>query len=92
MIYILKHWFPLIKADDPEAPHLEKILDMWVSFATNGNPNDKSIKSHVSDVDWTVYDSSLENYLEIGEDLVMKKELFLERYRVWESIFPMAYP
>jgi hypothetical protein len=32
----------LITADDPEAEHLEKILDMYVSFAITGNPNNKS--------------------------------------------------
>jgi carboxylesterase type B len=82
----------LIGRDDPEANHLEKVLDMWVSFAYSGNPNNKSANSHNLEVDWTPYDNFRENYLDIGEAFVMKNQLFLERYRVWESIFPMKYP
>lgn len=92
VIYLLKHWFPLITANDPEAHHLEQVLDLWVSFATNGNPNDKSNASRIKDVDWIPYDNFRENYLDIGEELAMRSQLFLERYRVWESIFPMNYP
>jgi carboxylesterase type B len=91
-MYILKHWFPLITATDPEAQHLEQVLDMWVSFANTGNPNNRSKDSNIFDLDWTTYDNFRENYLEIGENLVMKTQLYLDRYRVWESIFPMNYP
>lgn len=65
---------------------------MYVSFAYTGNPNNKSADSHISDLDWIPYDNFRENYLKIGEELVMKNQLFLERYRVWEAIFPMTYP
>lgn len=91
-MYILKHWFPSISANDPEAPHLEQILDMWVTFAQTGNPNNKSSKSNISDLDWIPYDNFRENYLDIGQDLIMKTRLYLDRYQVWETIFPMKYP
>lgn len=92
VIYILKHWFPLINATDPEAHHLEQVLDMWVSFAITGSPNNKLPSSHVNDLNWTTYEKAKENYLDIGDELVMKDRLYLERYQVWESIFPMVYP
>lgn len=92
VIYIMKHWFPLITATDPEAHHMEQVLDMWVSFANSGNPNNKSTESNISDLDWIPYDNFRENYLDLGEDLVMKTRLFLDRFQVWESIFPMKYP
>jgi carboxylesterase type B len=92
VMYILKHWFPLITATDPEAHHLEQILDMWVAFAYTGNPNNKSTESNISDLDWIPYDNFRENYLDIGDDLVMRTRLYLERYQIWETIFPMEYP
>lgn len=82
----------MITADHPDAPHLEKILDIYVSFAITGNPNNKSTASHISDVDWIPFDDFRENYLNIGAEFVMQNQLFTERYRVWESIFPMTYP
>jgi hypothetical protein len=43
-------------------------------------------------MDWIPYDNFRKNFLEIGDKFEMKNQLFLERYRVWESIFPMEYP
>lgn len=91
-MYILKHWFPMITADHRDAEHLERIIDMYVSFAMSGNPNNRAPGSHVLNVDWIPFDNFRENYLDIGKEFLMRNQLFMERYRVWESIFPMKYP
>lgn len=88
VIYILKHWFPMITRDHPDARHLERILDLWVAFLLTGDPNNDSDSSTIKDVNWSPYEKGNENYLDIGRDFVMRSGLFLERYRVWESIFP----
>lgn len=71
---------------------MEKILDMWTAFAYTGNPNNKTEGSHVSDVDWIPYDNFRENYLDIGREFAMKSQLYLDRYNIWERIFPISYP
>lgn len=78
----------MITADHPDARHLERILDIWVAFSQKGDPNNDSADSNIKEVNWSPYEKSGENYLDIGEEFVMKSGLFLERYRVWESIFP----
>lgn len=30
------------------------------------------------------------NYLDIGEEPIMKERLFIERYSVWDKLFPMT--
>lgn len=79
----------MIKPRDPESKHLEQILDIWMSFAVTGNPNNKTETSLIADLDWVSFDETRENYLEIGEQLQMKNRLFLDRYQIWDSIFPL---
>lgn len=40
---------------------------------------------------WRPMETNLLNYLNIGEQLVMHNELFINRYNVWEKLFPV-YP
>ncbi|CAO1378626.1 unnamed protein product [Diamesa serratosioi] len=90
IIYFMKlERFPMIKPGDPESMHLEQILDIWMSFAVTGNPNNKTQTSLIAELDWVPFDETRENYLEIGEQLQMKNRLFLDRYQIWDSVFPL---
>lgn len=46
------------------------------------NPEDE----YLSDLQWPRHDSDDEYYLEIGNNMVEKNGLFLERYSVWDQL------
>lgn len=56
-----------------------------IFYRNPNNPDDVWLK----DMEWSEFDLEKENYLEIGTHLVEKSGLFLERYKVWEMLFPL---
>lgn len=42
----------------------------------------------LNEMTWNKYDVALENYLEIGTHLVEKNGLYLERFKIWDELYP----
>ena len=51
------------------------------------NPNNKD-DEFLNKMEWNKFELNKENYLEIGTHLVEKNGLFLERFAVWDRLFP----
>lgn len=49
------------------------------------NPTN-SLDEYLSEVEWPQHDAVEEYYLEIGNNMVEKHGLFLERYVVWDRL------
>ena len=47
----------------------DQMMQYWVNFATNGDPNGKAVPS------WTPYDEANEPYMDLGDTLQMKAHL-----------------
>jgi len=70
----------LITPLDPEDFMIERMTRVWEYFAWNGDPNyDSSI------VNWPTHNSTHEYFMDIGNHMVEKNGLFLERYSVWDE-------
>lgn len=52
------------------------------------NPNCE-LDSYLNNVDWTPLQFDKSNYLDIGNDLVMKDGLNTDRYAFWDKLFPL---
>lgn len=52
------------------------------------DPN-KWTDEYLRDIRWRQMVSDRFNYLDIGEELVMKDGLNLERYDIWKALFPL---
>jgi acetylcholinesterase len=75
---------PTIEEDDPENFMVERMTRIWEQFALKGNPNNPT-DEYLSEMNWPKHDVESEYYLEIGEHLVEKQGLYLERYAVWDN-------
>ena len=76
---------PEIKESDPENFMVERMTRIWEQFAKYGNPN-KHRDEFLADMKWPKLDSNNEYFLDNGKDMVEKQGLYLERYRVWDSL------
>ncbi|KAF5306933.1 hypothetical protein FQA39_LY00163 [Lamprigera yunnana] len=81
--------FPLFNATDPEYVMVRKLTTILKNFASTGNPT-PSRTNDCDNVLWTPYTLAKNNYMDIGENLQMKRNLYEYRYSVWEKLFPIS--
>ncbi|XP_070498764.1 uncharacterized protein [Chironomus tepperi] len=74
-----------INEDDPENATVERLTRMWEQFAIHGNPNNPD-DEFLAEMNWPKYDEENEYFLDIGNHLVEKQGLYLERYHVWDNM------
>ncbi|VEN63071.1 unnamed protein product [Callosobruchus maculatus] len=73
----------------PEIDMVSKLTAIYASFAKNGNPipsNNPNFKG----VKWEPYNIRKNNYLDIGKNLVEKTNLYENRYKEWEKLYPLS--
>lgn len=73
-----------IPLDHPDSFVVERMTRMWEQFAWTGNPNNQS-KEYLEDLVWPPNTDATEWYLDIGNHMVEKNGLFLERFTVWDN-------
>ncbi|XP_044730504.1 venom carboxylesterase-6-like isoform X2 [Chrysoperla carnea] len=91
LFYIRAHYlsFPLFKPSDPETKMVEKMTTLWSNFIKTGNPTPE-VQEVTNNVTWIPFTTKEENYLNIDSNLTMEKNLFADRYSVWEHSFPFV--
>ncbi|KAK5641626.1 hypothetical protein RI129_010173 [Pyrocoelia pectoralis] len=80
--------FPKFNVTDPEYRMVKKLTTMWTDFAITGNPTPHQTKSH-NHVRWIPFTPENNQYMDIGSELRMRKNLYEDRYSVWERLFPL---
>lgn len=90
--YLLHNTYisPIYKKTDPEDKTVERLTRIVSQFAKTGNPNNQ-MDDYLKNVDWKPLDLKKENFLEIGEELVMNERLFLERFDIWKRLYPLEW-
>ncbi|XP_044586951.1 esterase FE4-like [Cotesia glomerata] len=67
----------------PEEKKTNEILEMWTNFAKQGNP---STTMDTAKIEWKPMGAD-GNYLDIGNDLAMKKLMLNDRVKFWANIY-----
>ena len=73
---------------DPENLTIQRMTRIWEQFALTGNPN-KADDEFLQELNWNPFNASLANYMEIGQHFIEKNGLFLDRYHMWNEVFPL---
>lgn len=76
---------PVLQVSDPENFMVERMTRIWEQFALRGNPNNAS-DEYLSEMNWPKHDAENEYYLDIGQHLIEKQGLYLERYTIWDNL------
>jgi len=73
-----------IPLDHPDSFVVERLTRMWEQFAWTGNPNNPA-DEYLEHMVWPIHNNATEWYLDIGNHLVEKNGLFLERFTIWDN-------
>nr|XP_023027102.1 esterase FE4-like [Leptinotarsa decemlineata] len=88
-LFYIQKLFPLFGKDSPtEVEMVEKLTKLYANFAKTGNPTPESSGSH-GDVEWKKFSLEEQQYLDIGNEVKMKKRLYKNRFDEWEKLFPI---
>ncbi|XP_071451905.1 juvenile hormone esterase-like [Hetaerina americana] len=85
--------FPFLTDEFPEAVTSKRLVRMWANFARTGNPTPASNRNDdLIPTNWTPHTLNNLSYLEIGENLIMKRALRQERAAVWDDVYTDRVP
>ncbi|XP_055859203.1 juvenile hormone esterase-like [Episyrphus balteatus] len=73
---------PMFTTTDPENKIIDRLTGMWTKFAATGDPNIKNLN-------WKPLNLDKENYLDIGDELILREKLLLDRFDLWDRLFPV---
>ncbi|XP_057335700.1 esterase E4-like [Microplitis mediator] len=90
LYFFKKDGFPYFETSDPEFPTVRRMTSMWANFARTGEPIPAG-NPDFTNVVWTPFTRENQLYLEIGNDLVMKQNLYSDRMNEWDRLFPIEY-
>ncbi|KAB0802871.1 hypothetical protein PPYR_05057 [Photinus pyralis] len=79
--------FPRLTPTDPEYKTVQKMTSMFKNFAETGVPIPK-VSHLLDDTEWKPIRPGHEAYLDIDEKMVMKENLYQDRYSVWDRLYP----
>ncbi|XP_075152889.1 juvenile hormone esterase [Haematobia irritans] len=76
--------------DDDESAMVNIFTRMLSAFAYKGDPNKPSDK-YLSNIRWRPFSFKKQYYLDIGDELIMRNGLNVERYDLWKRLFPLNW-
>ncbi|GJQ73730.1 hypothetical protein Trydic_g14064 [Trypoxylus dichotomus] len=88
-LFYMSSLFPHITRNDPEWETVNRYVKIWTNFVKTGNPTPNH-SSVLNNIHWMPYSKESPKYLEIGDDLKLKENLYENRYQVWEKQFPLS--
>ncbi|KAK5641593.1 hypothetical protein RI129_010140 [Pyrocoelia pectoralis] len=88
-LFYISTKFPKFNVTDDEYQMVKKYTTLFTNFAYTGNPT--PVESYTLDgAHWIPFTMENNKYMDIGRKLKMRKNLFRERYSVWEKLFPLS--
>ncbi|XP_037303219.1 esterase FE4 [Manduca sexta] len=94
-VFSLSYRFPTIEVSDSEdSKMVDKMTAMWYNFAKTGIPNPSAESQEPKDsgsFTWPVMTPSKRAYLRIDKQFSVHENLFEDRFKVWEELYPIPY-
>jgi carboxylesterase type B len=80
--------FPYFDDSYPEAEMVTTLTSLWATFAQTGYPILNSSET-LRGINWEPYNTSTRKYLQIGQELTLREDLYQKRYNFWDQLFPI---
>ncbi|KAF2903951.1 hypothetical protein ILUMI_02213 [Ignelater luminosus] len=87
-MFYISQFFPKFNVTSPEYVMVKKLTTLQTNFAYTGNPTPEH-SAELDQVHWDPFTKQNKEYLDIGQKLTMKKDLYENRYAKWEELFPL---
>uniref|UniRef100_A0A336LTK4 Carboxylic ester hydrolase n=1 Tax=Culicoides sonorensis TaxID=179676 RepID=A0A336LTK4_CULSO len=82
-LFVNQRYCRMFNKNDEEAKIIDRLTSYVVNFVIYGNPNIQN------EPEWQKNTDQKEYYYEIGAKCELKNKLFIERYEIWEKLFPI---
>ncbi|CAB3225667.1 unnamed protein product [Arctia plantaginis] len=83
--------FPVIETNSPDSHVVDEMTAIWYNFARYGDPNPKSDTPELGSLKWPTMKPDQRNFLHLGNQLTVRQNMFEDRFRVWEELYPIQY-
>ncbi|XP_075986140.1 carboxylic ester hydrolase-like [Anticarsia gemmatalis] len=83
--------FPTITTTSPDSHVVDEMTALWYNFARHGDPNPRGDTPELGSLQWPAMKPSARKYLHRGDQLVVRQNMFEERFKVWEELYPIDY-
>nr|WNK22296.1 carboxylesterase 21 [Athetis lepigone] len=91
-LFSLSYRFPTIDvADTPDSKMVDIMTALWYNFARYGDPKVQPDTPELSGVSWPAMTPDERNYLRLDKLFTVKQNLFEERFKVWDELYPIEY-
>nr|BAC22502.1 putative pheromone-degrading enzyme [Antheraea polyphemus] len=93
LIYLLtmSYRFPVIETTSPHSYVIDEMTALWYNFARYDDPNPRGDTPELNSLVWPVMKPDDRKYLRIGNKLTVHKNMFEDRYKVWDELYPIQY-
>ncbi|CAK1547563.1 unnamed protein product [Leptosia nina] len=90
-LFSLPYRFPAIGTEGQDAKLVDRMTAIWYNFARYGDPNPKGDTPELGDLKWPKMTPNDKTYLRIDNGFSLRKDLFEDKVRVWDELYPMQY-
>lgn len=92
-LFSLSYRFPMIGVSDgSDSDMVDTMTDIWYNFAKYGDPNiSDPTKTKRLDKHWPRASPTERSYLRIDKHLSVQENLFEERFKIWDELYPIEY-
>ncbi|CAD0205699.1 unnamed protein product [Chrysodeixis includens] len=90
-LFTLSYAFPTIPLSSKDSHVVDEMTAMWYNFARYGDPNPRADTPELSALSWPAMTPRQRNYLRRGDQLTVHQNMFEDRFKVWDELYPIDY-
>ncbi|CAD0205698.1 unnamed protein product [Chrysodeixis includens] len=90
-LFTLSYMFPTIPLSSKDSHVVDEMTAMWYNFARYGDPNPRGDTPELSALAWPAMTPRQRNYLRRGDQLTVHQNMFEDRFKVWDELYPIDY-
>ncbi|CAH0598148.1 unnamed protein product [Chrysodeixis includens] len=90
-LFTLSYMFPTIPLSSKDSHVVDEMTAMWYNFARYGDPNPRVDTPELWGLYWPAMKPQQRNYLRRGDQLTVHQNMFEDRFKVWDELYPIEY-
>ncbi|XP_050676025.1 juvenile hormone esterase-like isoform X2 [Leptidea sinapis] len=90
-LFTLSYRFPAIGTDSLDGSLVDRMTAIWYNFARFSDPNPRGDTPELEGLRWPTMTSQERTYLRIDDKFSLHKNLFDEKAKIWEELYPIQY-
>ncbi|KAJ0171717.1 hypothetical protein K1T71_012480 [Dendrolimus kikuchii] len=92
-LFTLSYRYSTIEvSDSTDSKMVDFMTQIWYNFAKWGNPNgDPNANCGKLEISWPPMLPNNRRYLQIADELSIRENLFEDRFKIWEELYPIRY-